>query len=145
MPNNECIPYFEPGVNPTGKCSATVRGCRVVSLSSGPVGGMGGTENINIKECAGATEAPIGIAKYDGASTDQIPILALRSGAIVPLTVGAAVTAGELVMSDSEGRITPFVGPVATNAAALPDLPAHVGVVLETNAVADTLAAVWLI
>ena len=145
MPTNECIPYFEPGVNPTGKCASTVRGCRIVSLASQPSGGFVGTENPNIQECAGATQVPIAVAKYDGATGDQIPIMALRSGAIVPLTVGASVTAGELVMSDSQGRITPFVGPVATNAAALPDLPVHVGVVLETNAVVDTQAAVWLI
>lgn len=135
--DNVCLEFFSPGEDTTGKCSATVRGKRLVSLSSTPTGGMTGTENVNIKECAGATEAPIGVARYEGASGDQIPIIS-GGNRWLPLVVGAAVTFGQPLMSDSQGRVIPYVGPITTNAAALPTLPVMVGVALETNAVVDS-------
>ncbi len=139
------IPYFEPGTRPSGKCTAAVREGRLVAVSATPSGGMAGTENMQIKESAGATEVPVAVACLAGEINEEIPLLGLRSSAIVPLVAGAAIVYGELLMSDSQGRVIPFVGPIATTTVALPDLPVHVGVAVETQATVDANVGVWLI
>lgn len=104
MPNNELIPIFEDGDRPTGYCTATVRGRRLVKISADITGGMFGTENIQVAESTAGYPA-VGVACYDGASGDNIPLL--RVG-LVPLIAGAAITAGDPLMSDAQGRVVPY-------------------------------------
>jgi hypothetical protein len=138
--DNECMPFFEPGDRPTGKCSALVRGKRLVTISAAPVGGMAGTENFSVAECDGATEVPVAVAGYEGAVGEQIPLIALKSEMIVPLVAGAVdVVAGGLVMSDGQGRVIPFTG------ADVDGIPGPVGVACEDQANTDGDVAVWLI
>lgn len=143
MPVNECIPVFEAGAELTGRCTAAVRGKRFVSVSADITGGMFGTENPRIKECAGATEAPIGVARYDGVLNQEIPFINIE-GLVVPMPAGAAITAGELVMSDSQGRPVPFVGPVATGGSPLPDFPIVAGIAVTTQTVVGNDVAIRL-
>jgi hypothetical protein len=138
--DNACIPFFEPGDRPTGKCSALVRGSRLVSISDGPVGGMRGTENFEVKECDGATEVPVAVSGYEGAAGEQIPLIGLRSEMIVPCVAGAVdVVAGGLVMSDGQGRVIPFTGADADG------IPGPIGVAVEDQATTDAEVGVWLI
>jgi hypothetical protein len=57
----------------------------------------------------------------------------------------AAITAGVLVMADSVGRAITFVGPVATNAAALPSVPVAVGIAATGASGADVDVEVQLL
>jgi hypothetical protein len=102
MPANEYTPVFQPGENPSGKCTAAVTGKRLVASSADIPGGLFGTENIQIAHC-GAGAKPIGVAGYDGAIGDTIPIF--RNG-VGPLTAGAVnLAANTPLMSDAQGRV----------------------------------------
>lgn len=104
MPTNECIPYFEPATRPSGYCTAAVRGKRFVAPSADIPGGPGGTENMRVAE-AGDGVAAVAVSCYDGAIDETIPLV--RGVAIVPVTAGAAITAGQPVQSDAQGRAVP--------------------------------------
>lgn len=109
MPTNECIPYFEPATRPTGRCTAAVRGKRFVSSSATIPGGPIGTENIRVAESAAGAHS-IAVAAYDGAINEEIPLL--RGHMIVPVTAGAALTAGTAVQTDATGRAIPLAAGV---------------------------------
>lgn len=108
---NDCIPYYRPGEDLTGQATAAVVGKRVLKISatltSGP--GLAATaegSNARVNHCAGATEVPFGISKYDAASGGKVGII--REG-VVPVTAGAAVTAGQQLMADATGKVIPYV------------------------------------
>lgn len=125
--DNVCIEVFTPGEDVTCKCSALVRGKRLVApTTTPPTGGMLGTENINIAEAGAAALNIIGVARYEGATADQIPVITNPSS-VLPLVVGAAVVAGDALKSDAQGRVIPQAGtgPV-------------IAIALESNAVVDT-------
>lgn len=105
MPTNECIPVLEPATRPSGYCTAAVRGKRFVVISATPPGGMMGTENIRIAE-AGAGGNAVAVSVHDGAINETIPLV--RGGAWVPVVCGAALTAGQAVQSDAQGRAIPL-------------------------------------
>jgi hypothetical protein len=121
MPNNTCIPLFKPGKDITGHCSAAVVGKTFLDISatiqSGPTitsvslpstydGG-----NIVVKTCA-AKKRAIGVAAYDRAENEKVPILR-GSGLVVPVTAGGAITAGEEVESDAGGKAIKLAAGVA--------------------------------
>lgn len=124
--DNPCIPFFEPGMRPTGKATALVRGKRLVVPSADITGKMVGTENMNIAEAGAAADNCVGVAAYEGAAGDQVPLIS-GAGYILPLVVGAAITFGQSLKTDAQGRVVPQagVGPI-------------VAVALETNAVVDS-------
>ena len=104
---NECIPNYDSGEDLTGFCEAAVTGKRFVAisdpkkvasqaLSTGVDGG-----NIVVSPCGAAAKA-IGVAGYDAAINTLVPVI--RGHKVVPMTSGAAVTAGVEVESDSTGR-----------------------------------------
>jgi Uncharacterized conserved protein (DUF2190) len=107
MPNNECIPVFEPADRLTGKVTPVggVRGKRFVAVSADVTGGLYGTENVNVAEC-GAGVRPVGVSAYDGVQNEQIPLITDHSW--VPMPAGAAITAGQEVQSDAQGRPIPL-------------------------------------
>lgn len=146
---NECIPTMEPGDRFTGFCEAAVTGKRLVkvsdpkkvasqALSSTTDGG-----NIVVSPC-GAGEAAIAVAEYDAAINTLVPCL--RGTKHVPITSGAAVTAGDVVMSDATGRVVPFaLGNTPAEGAALP-VKYAVGIALTSTGAAgnDVIVALNL-
>jgi hypothetical protein len=87
MPTNVCTPVFEQSDQITCKAAGTIRGKRFVVVGATPTGGMFGTENINIVEVSVAGSRPLGVARYDGISGDQIDVI--RGNEIVPCVAGA--------------------------------------------------------
>lgn len=129
MPTNECIPILEPATRPSGYCTAAVRGKRFVAISATPPGGMLGTENIRIAE-AGAGAHAVAVSVYDGAINETIPLV--RADTWVPVTCGAALTAGQAVQSDAQGRAIPLAAGV------------KLGVALEDQATVDADVTIQL-
>ena len=107
MPNNECIPVFEPADRVTGRITPVggVRGKRFVTPSADITGGLYGTENVRIAECGAGVKA-LGVAAYDGVQNEEIPLITDHSW--VPMPAGAAITAGQEVQSDATGRPIPL-------------------------------------
>lgn len=107
MPANECMPYFEPGSRISARCSAAVTGKRFVAISgniqSGP--GLSSTSeggNLQVAHAGAGTKA-FGVAGYDGASGELIPVLN-GPGMVVPVTAGANIAAGAEVEVGSNGQ-----------------------------------------
>ena len=104
---NDCIAFYDEGVDISCQATATVTGRRFVdvsgakqvaseALASTSVGG-----NVLAAHC-GAGGRAFGVSSYDCASGSKF--YALRGSKVVPVESGAAVTAGAQVMSDSVGR-----------------------------------------
>jgi hypothetical protein len=108
MPLNECQSLFEPGEDLTGHCTAPVVGKTFLKVSGVTPGGLlGGSENIRVAT-AGAGQWAIGVAGHDQILNGQVPMLN-GPGKVVPVTAGAAITAGDKIMSDATGRAVPWV------------------------------------
>jgi hypothetical protein len=133
VPANESIDLKRPGNDITGKASAAITGKRFIRYSGNRTGGGHAglsTDLSNVPQvapCNGATQVPCGVAAYDAASGSLVPIKC-GAGRHVTVTAGGTVTAGTLVMADATGQAITFVGPVATNAAALPSVPVATGI-----------------
>lgn len=126
----ESIHFKRPGEDVTCQVTVAVVGKRVVAISANRTSGPGLSNTAEgsvyrVAPCAGATMVPFGVAKYDQPTVAGK--VGVATGGILPIEAGAAVAAGELVMADALGRVVPYVGPIATNAAAVPDLPIPVG------------------
>jgi hypothetical protein len=62
---------------------------------------------------ASATTKPAGVAKYD-VSSGATGGMHGQPGMIVPVTAGAAITAGQQIQSDATGQAIPLAsGPIA--------------------------------
>lgn len=92
---NETIPYWQPGDTPTCHAKAAVTGKRFVAISGPRVGG-----NPQVSP-AGAGVKVFGVAGRDAAAGTKV--IAHTEG-IVPVTAGAALTAGQEVQSDATGQ-----------------------------------------
>lgn len=95
---NDCIPYFEPGERISGEATGTIEGKRFARCTAAP----GAKGLFKFTRC-GAGE------KADGVNVWDVTVGALLSligspGMIVPVTSGAAITAGTEVASDASGR-----------------------------------------
>ncbi len=117
MPANICVPLFKSGekdvtvkvtatvVGKTfGAISATIESGPVITTATLPATYDGG--NMRAATCGAGLEAD-GVFAYDMASGGVVPLI--RKGATVPVTSGAAITAGVEVMSDAAGKAIPWV------------------------------------
>lgn len=140
MPANECIAYMDDGNDPTVQAAGAVVGRRFLRVSAAKQIGsqalstdtLGG--NIIVATC-GAGQRAIGVAGYDQVSGGKLPML--RGHKIVPVEAGAAMAAGDQVMSDATGRAITW-----TSAAS--EANARLGVVLNAPTAAGQIGIVAL-
>lgn len=105
---NDLIPLYEPGGFPTCHATTVVRGKRLVTLSGNRTGGPGlstDLENVyRVKECDTKGQWAVGVAKTDAEDEALVGVIA-SPGIIVPITAGAAIAAGDEVITDTQGRV----------------------------------------
>lgn len=141
MPTNEAIAYYDSGDDLTCYVTAAVTGRRFVAITGAKRVGsqalatdaLGG--NIPVAHC-GAGARPLGVSTFDAPNVgDQLPVM--RGHKVVPVESGAALTAGNKVMSDATGRAVPWTSAAseANNAN---------GVVLNSPTAAGQIAIVAL-
>lgn len=106
------VPLYKPGESITSTASATITGGQLCGVS-----GSG-----TVAPTAAAAASFVGVAAFDVANGDKVT---LHKGGVQRLTAAGAVTAGDIVVPASAGR-------VATNAA--PGAGQQVGVALTTAA-----------
>lgn len=101
------IPLFRPGQDVTAQTTADVTGGTCVSVSGPIVVGnpSAGTAStlLRVATAAAGTKA-IGVAAYDAANGDRVAVIT-GPGHVVPVTCGAAVTAGAEVEVGTSGRV----------------------------------------
>ena len=118
--NNECIPLREAAytrkitVHTTG---AVVGKKFVAAIASRQSGGLSGlaTDPLPANDgsdyvTAGAPAAAAavgGVAAWDAAANAKVPIIS-GAGTILPVTAGAAITAGQEVQVDATGAVVPY-------------------------------------
>jgi hypothetical protein len=111
---NECIPIFEPGGTPTGHAAAGATGKRFLRVSAEPTStllGLAATAeggNMSVAMIGTQGQRSVGVADRDVASGGKVGVIS-TPGIYVPVTAGAAVVAGQEVMSDNQGRAIPYV------------------------------------
>lgn len=116
MPNNTCIPLFKDGDDLTGRViTANVVGKTfgvISGLESGPgltFPGIPGTYsggNLQVSKCPAGAAADCVFA-YDQVVGEIVPLLAAH-GSIVPVSAGAAITAGQDIEVDAAGKAIPL-------------------------------------
>ena len=107
--SNECQPFIEDTGQPrlTGHVLTAVTGKRLVSTTgrtSGPALSTatdGG--NYGIQPCTAAAK-PLGVAAYDGAVGDTIPVIC-APGTVLPITAGGTIAAGTEVECGTGGTV----------------------------------------
>lgn len=107
MPVNEAIAYYDAGEDITCHCEAAVTGKRFVAISDPMQAGFAGLASTSaggnpVVSPAGAGVKAFGVATYDAAIGAKVPVM--RGHKVVPVTSGAAITAGAEVESDATGR-----------------------------------------
>ena len=125
---NEAIPFYEPGGRLTAHAAVAITGKRFVSLVSPgrqfvppPTGtaqlsrsaGLSGEASGNNYK-AGVPAAAAwcwGVASHDAAAGSKVTILC-DPGMVVPVTAGAALTAGTEVQTDATGSAIPLAAGV---------------------------------
>jgi hypothetical protein len=116
--DNPVVPLREPGERPTAAVTAAVTGGRFVKISGNYQGGplldlstptspLTGGNLPQIAQCVAGDKA-YGVSGHDGPTAgDVIPVLQ-GPGMVVPMTAGAAITAGQEVQSDANGNPIPL-------------------------------------
>lgn len=103
---NECIPLYRPGADISCTAGAAITGKTFVKVSAALVAGnpasnVDSTLLTVITDTAGAKA--LGVAAYDAASGARLPVI-VGPGHVVPVTCGAAVTAGAEVEANALGQ-----------------------------------------
>lgn len=115
MPNNICVELFDHADQDISvRATATVVGKTFANISADIQSGPDITTtslpttydggNFQGATCAAGAK-PVGVWAYDGVSGQLIPV---KAGKIVPVTVGAAITAGQEVEVGASGRAIPL-------------------------------------
>lgn len=102
MPANECIPFKEPGSRVTATTTAAVTGKHAVAISGDLQDD--GTYSVALPTAGGRI---FGIAAYDAPEGGRVPVIR-TPGIILPVTAAAAVTAGSQVEVDATGAVVPL-------------------------------------
>jgi predicted RecA/RadA family phage recombinase len=119
---NDCIKFKEDGDHITCEADAApVTGKRFVYVSgtrtstfqaTGQGAGLVADASVDksnvyrVKQVATLGQRGLGVAAFDAASGQMVNVI--RTG-IVPVTAGAAITAGQELMNDTQGRVTPWI------------------------------------
>lgn len=105
--SNAVVPLYKPGDDITGKCTGVVTGKKFIKISAAHPGrGLQSTaagNTIGIIQATVAGARNFGVAGWDGVLGDFVTVH--RSGAVVPVVSGAAVTAGVEVECSADGRV----------------------------------------
>lgn len=116
---NDCIPYNEDADRLPAQATATIAGKRFVKISAGRDSGplipataqVGASDpvdggRIQVAQCAASSDRAIGVSSWDAANDEGLTVI--REG-VVPVTSGAAITAGAPVMTDANGKAIAWV------------------------------------
>lgn len=95
------VPFFKPGHDLTGHCTAAVVGGHLVRVSANAQADGA----YSVAHC-GAGQRPVGVAMRDGAIGDRIPF---SSAGVLPIISTGALAAGTEVMSDATGQVVAWV------------------------------------
>ena len=137
---NDCIPFKEEADRITGKRCVVITGGRTSTKSAtGVDAGLvadSSTDKSNVYSVGQATVAGarvLGVAAFDVPQNGMVPII--REG-IVPITAGAAITAGQDLDVDTSGRVVPHSTGIVVGSAM--DAQATVGADAEVLLILST-------
>jgi hypothetical protein len=108
---NDLVRTREPGQDFTGQATAAVTGKRFVKISGARtnkfnvLGTTADGNNYKVAPCAAGQQA-IGVAKYDQPTVGSK--VGVAAAGVCTVTAGAAITAGQTVMSDATGQAIPW-------------------------------------
>lgn len=108
MPTNVCTPFFKPGQDITGYCTAAIAGKTFVNAVAG---GRGGFPHIAPAAAGGVA---IGVAGHDQVLGGTVHY---NVGGNVPVLCAADITAGTRVQSDATGKAVPWTTGVSLGVA----------------------------
>lgn len=98
MAQNPATPFHDEGNSFTCQTTAAVTGKRFVSVS-----GSGVFDDPPLVAHSGAGVKVLGVSGYDAASGALVTVYS-SPGIVMPVTAGAALTAGQEVQSDATGQ-----------------------------------------
>lgn len=111
--SHDVQPFYEPGGFPTCHATTAVQGKRLVTISGNRTGGPGLSDDLEnlyrVKQCDAIGQWALGVAKMDGEIGKPVGVIA-SPGIVLPIEAGAAIAAGEEVISDAVGRVIPNDG-----------------------------------
>ena len=111
---NECVPYYDPGKHITGKATAAITGKRFLMIDTTQTGanawapeGLKSTATPNVVPVKQATAGVkvLGVAQRDKANGELVTVI---GEGVVPVTCGAAITPGQEVETDANGKAIPL-------------------------------------
>lgn len=114
----DVTPYFDPGQQVTARATAAVTGGTFVAISAdladddaGALLGAGSEPQGYPSVAPAAGVKALGVATKDADTDESVPVV--RTGAIVPVIAGNAITAGAQVETNAAGRAIPLAAGVA--------------------------------
>ncbi len=100
---NAAVPFYPEGKEFTCHVgAAAVSGKRFVAVSANQIDGR------PVVQHAGADARVLGVSGYDAPIGGAVTVY--RAHNVVPVVAGAALTAGQAVKSDAQGRAVPATG-----------------------------------
>lgn len=111
---NDLEPFYEPGGFPTCFATTAIRGKRFVTISGNRTSGPGLSDTAEggvyrVKECDAVGQWAVGVADRDADANTRVGITR-QSKIVLPVLAGAAIAAGEEVITDAQGRAIPQDG-----------------------------------
>lgn len=100
MATRPAVPYYSGGDEFTCHVSAQVYGKRFVSISGAP------TDERPTVTLAAAGSQALGVSAHDAATGEGVTVY--RAPNVMPVTAGAALTAGALVETNAAGEAIPL-------------------------------------
>lgn len=103
----DCVPFFEPGQDPTCVAAGAITGCRLVRIKTG----------VNALNDLAQVETVAGMAAgkcYGVAARDKLDgetVMVYRRG-VVPILCSGAIAHGVHVEVDAQGRVVPLAAGV---------------------------------